>query len=126
MRLVRALSWTALNDALRAVLLEGEDLSAQLVRIAILVAWGGISFVVALRLFRGNGGGAERSKHRCEPDRLAGPLPPRARRRSPRLNPGFVSARRAPRNVSIRRLREFRDWPMTGGDPPARSKRGSP
>jgi len=52
--IVRALPLTALNDALRAVLLEGEDLSAQLVRIGILVAWGAISFVVALKLFRWN------------------------------------------------------------------------
>ncbi len=52
--IVRAMPLTALNDALRAVLLEGADLSSQLGRIAILLAWGGISFVVALRLFRWN------------------------------------------------------------------------
>ncbi len=52
--IVRALPLTALNDALRAVLLEGADLSSQLVRIAILVAWGCVAFVFALRLFRWN------------------------------------------------------------------------
>ncbi|MCY2959787.1 MAG: ABC transporter permease [Planctomycetota bacterium] len=52
--IVRAMPLTALNDALRAVLLEGADLTSQLGRIAILLAWGGISFVIALRLFRWN------------------------------------------------------------------------
>jgi len=50
--IVRALPLTALNDALRAVLLEGADLGSQLGRIGILLAWGGVSFVLALRLFR--------------------------------------------------------------------------
>jgi ABC-2 type transport system permease protein len=49
---VKALPLTALNDALRAVVLEGADLSSQLGRIAILIAWGGVSFVLALKLFR--------------------------------------------------------------------------
>jgi ABC-type multidrug transport system permease subunit len=49
---VQALPLTALNDALRAVILEGADLSSQLGRIAILGAWGGVSFVLALRWFR--------------------------------------------------------------------------
>ncbi len=52
--IVRALPLTALNDALRAVLLEGADLSSQLTRIAILGVWGTIAFVFALRLFRWN------------------------------------------------------------------------
>jgi ABC-type multidrug transport system permease subunit len=50
--LVRALPLTALNDALRAVILEGADLTSQLPRIAILSAWGLLSFVLALKLFR--------------------------------------------------------------------------
>ncbi|MBL8863636.1 MAG: ABC transporter permease [Planctomycetes bacterium] len=50
--LVGALPLTALIDALRAVLLEGADLASQLPRVLILLAWGGISFVLALRLFR--------------------------------------------------------------------------
>ncbi len=52
--IVRAMPLTALNDALRAVLLEGADLTSQLGRIGILVAWGAVSFVLALRLFRWN------------------------------------------------------------------------
>lgn len=52
--IVKALPLTALNDALRAVLLEGADLSSQLGRIGILVVWGVVSFVAALRLFRWN------------------------------------------------------------------------
>ena len=50
--LVKALPLTALNDALRAVILEGSDLGSQLGRIAVLVLWGVASFVLALRLFR--------------------------------------------------------------------------
>ncbi len=49
---VKALPLTALNDALRAVILEGADFTSQLPRIAILAAWGGISFFLALRVFR--------------------------------------------------------------------------
>ncbi len=49
---IRALPLTALNDAMRAVILQGAPLSAQLGRIAVLVIWGGVSFVLALRWFR--------------------------------------------------------------------------
>ena len=49
---MKALPLTALNDALRAVILEGADLSSQIGRIAILLAWGAVSFALALRLFR--------------------------------------------------------------------------
>jgi ABC-2 type transport system permease protein len=49
---IRALPLTALNDALRAIILQGASLPSQLGRIAILVAWGGISFVLAVRWFR--------------------------------------------------------------------------
>lgn len=52
--IVRAMPLTAFNDALRAILLEGADLSSQLGRIGILVAWGVVSFVLALRFFRWN------------------------------------------------------------------------
>jgi len=51
---VKALPLTALNDALRAVILEGEGLGTQLPRIGILCAWGLVSFVLASRLFRWN------------------------------------------------------------------------
>jgi ABC transporter DrrB family efflux protein len=49
---VKALPLTALNDALRAVILEGADLGSQLWRITILASWGTVSFLLALRFFR--------------------------------------------------------------------------
>jgi ABC-type multidrug transport system permease subunit len=49
---IKALPLTALNDALRATILEGSSLVSQSGRILILVLWGGISFVLALRWFR--------------------------------------------------------------------------
>jgi len=49
---VQALPLTALNDALRAVILEGEGLSTQLSQIVILAAWGIVSFALAGRWFR--------------------------------------------------------------------------
>jgi len=52
--LVQALPLTQLNYALRAVILEGASLHSQLVRILILAAWGGISFICALKWFRWN------------------------------------------------------------------------
>jgi ABC-2 type transport system permease protein len=49
---IKALPLTALNDALRATILEGSSLASQSGRILVLVLWGGISFVLALRWFR--------------------------------------------------------------------------
>ncbi len=49
---IRALPLTALNDALRSIILQGASLHSQLGRIAVLALWGGISFVLALRWFR--------------------------------------------------------------------------
>jgi ABC transporter DrrB family efflux protein len=49
---IKALPLTALNDALRGVMNDGEPLSAQAGRLAVLVAWGSISFALALRWFR--------------------------------------------------------------------------
>jgi ABC-2 type transport system permease protein len=49
---IKALPLTALNDALRGVMNDGESLAAQAGRLAILAAWGGVSFVLALRWFR--------------------------------------------------------------------------
>ena len=49
---IKALPLTALNDALRATILEGASLPSQSVRLLILALWGGISFVLALRWFR--------------------------------------------------------------------------
>ena len=49
---IRVLPLTALNDALRAVILEGAGLDAQLLRLTIMALWGGVSFLLAVRLFR--------------------------------------------------------------------------
>jgi ABC-type polysaccharide/polyol phosphate export permease len=49
---IRALPLTALNDALRAVMLEGASLAGTAQWLAVLLAWGLASFFVALRLFR--------------------------------------------------------------------------
>jgi len=50
--LIKALPLTALNDALRASILEGTPLIHQWSRLLIMVLWGGISFVLALKWFR--------------------------------------------------------------------------
>jgi ABC-type multidrug transport system permease subunit len=49
---IRALPLTALNDALRAVMLEGMPLLGTLHWVAIMIAWGLGCFLLALRLFR--------------------------------------------------------------------------
>ena len=49
---IQALPLTALNNALRAVMLEGKPLSALAGECAILVAWGVVSFAIALKIFR--------------------------------------------------------------------------
>ncbi|MFZ0800451.1 MAG: ABC transporter permease [Terriglobales bacterium] len=49
---IKALPLTALNDALRATILEGASLSSQSGRLLVLAVWGGVSFVLALRWFR--------------------------------------------------------------------------
>jgi len=49
---IKALPLTALNDALRATILEGSSLFSQTGRVLVLVVWGGISFLLALRWFR--------------------------------------------------------------------------
>jgi len=49
---IKALPLTALNDALRATILQGEPLAAQASRLIILLVWGGISFALAVRWFR--------------------------------------------------------------------------
>ncbi|HSP90373.1 MAG TPA: ABC transporter permease [Vicinamibacterales bacterium] len=50
--LVQALPLTQLNDALRAVILEGASLASQAWRVLALAGWGAVSFVLALRWFR--------------------------------------------------------------------------
>ena len=49
---VQLLPLTALNDALRGVMLEGTGLLTLLPELAVLAAWGLVSFVLALRFFR--------------------------------------------------------------------------
>jgi ABC-2 type transport system permease protein len=49
---IHALPLTALNDALRAVMLDGASLTAVSGEMAILAAWTGVSFAVALKIFR--------------------------------------------------------------------------
>jgi ABC-type multidrug transport system permease subunit len=49
---IRLLPLTALNDALRAVMLEGRGLAGLGIELGILSAWGVVSFVLALKLFR--------------------------------------------------------------------------
>jgi len=50
--LIRALPLTAVNDGLRAIMLEGRSLAALPVELAVIVAWGLVSFGVALKIFR--------------------------------------------------------------------------
>ena len=49
---IKALPLTALNDALRATIIEGASLASQSGRLLVLAVWGGLSFVLALRWFR--------------------------------------------------------------------------
>ncbi len=50
--LIKALPLTALNDALRTSILEGTPLLHQWSRLLIMLLWGGISFLLALKWFR--------------------------------------------------------------------------
>jgi ABC-type multidrug transport system permease subunit len=45
---------TPLNNALRAVMLEGASLTSQWAEMALLAGWGLVSFVLALKWFRWN------------------------------------------------------------------------
>jgi ABC-type multidrug transport system permease subunit len=49
---IKLLPLTALNDALRATILQGASLGAQSGRLLVLVLWGGVCFALALRWFR--------------------------------------------------------------------------
>ncbi len=49
---IKALPLTALNDALRAAILEGQPLTHQAVRLLVMGAWGILSYLLALRWFR--------------------------------------------------------------------------
>lgn len=50
--LIRVLPLTALNDALRAVVLEGASLTALPIPLTILILWTVVTFAVGLKLFR--------------------------------------------------------------------------
>ncbi len=50
--LIRLLPLTALNDALRAVILEGAGLAAQGARLLVMAVWGALCYFLALRWFR--------------------------------------------------------------------------
>ncbi len=49
---IQALPLTPLNDALRSIMLDGAPLGENLARLAAIGAWGGLSFLAALKLFR--------------------------------------------------------------------------
>src|SRR5262249_11045635 len=49
---IRALQTTALNDALRAIMIDGAGVVQVARPLVILVAWGLLSFAFALKLFR--------------------------------------------------------------------------
>ena len=50
--IIRLLPLTALIEAVRAVMLDGAGVAAVANQIGIMLAWGLISFVIALRIFR--------------------------------------------------------------------------
>jgi ABC-2 type transport system permease protein len=50
--LIKALPLTALNDALRAIMMDGQSLPSQWLELLIVALWGGVSFALALRYFR--------------------------------------------------------------------------
>jgi ABC-2 type transport system permease protein len=49
---IQALPLTALNDALRAVMLDGASLAAVLPELGLLAVWGVVSFALSVKLFR--------------------------------------------------------------------------
>ncbi len=49
---IKALPLTALNDALRGVMIDGASLAAVAGPVAICATWGAVSFAVALKIFR--------------------------------------------------------------------------
>lgn len=50
--LIKALPLTALNDALRACILQGTPITHQWPRLLVMIIWGGFSFLLALKWFR--------------------------------------------------------------------------
>ena len=49
---IRLLPLTALNDSLRAFINEGAPLESQLVPFAVMLGWGVVGYLVALKVFR--------------------------------------------------------------------------
>jgi ABC-2 type transport system permease protein len=49
---IKVLPLTALNDALRASILEGTPILHQWPRLLVMIVWGGVSFALALKWFR--------------------------------------------------------------------------
>jgi ABC-type multidrug transport system permease subunit len=49
---IKALPLTALNDSLRASILEGTPIFHQWQRLLVMIVWGGVSFALALKWFR--------------------------------------------------------------------------
>ena len=49
---IHVLPLTALNDSLRMIVNDGRAFSAVLPQVGILAAWGGLSFLLSLKLFR--------------------------------------------------------------------------
>jgi len=50
--LIKLLPLTALNDALRATLLEGASLASQATRLLVICVWGVVAYLLASRWFR--------------------------------------------------------------------------
>lgn len=50
--LIRVLPLTALNDALRAIMIDGASTASQAGELGIVAAWGAVGFGVALKIFR--------------------------------------------------------------------------
>jgi ABC-type polysaccharide/polyol phosphate export permease len=50
--LIRLLPLTALNDALRGIMLEGQSLTALPMEAVVLLVWTAGTFLVSLRIFR--------------------------------------------------------------------------
>lgn len=51
---IKALPLTAVNDALRGVMIEGASLASLWLELAIIAAWGVVTFFVAVRVFKWN------------------------------------------------------------------------
>ena len=49
---IKALPLTALNDLLRALMLEGSSLAQMAPELGIVTAWGVLSFIVSMKIFR--------------------------------------------------------------------------